>query len=65
MKFDITKALKDWVKSKSRNKGLEVWVESVEPGKLSARVARKTRFIKPDSNKVTQRPALVVYFKKK
>ena len=65
MKFDITKAFKDWVRSKNTNKGIEVWVESIETGKVSARVARKVKFIKPDSNKLSQRPALVVYFKKR
>ncbi|ELU12930.1 hypothetical protein CAPTEDRAFT_198732 [Capitella teleta] len=41
MSFDITVAVKAWLENPSANKGLEVWIESVAPGKFASRVARK------------------------
>ena len=63
--FDVSSALRDWVTSRNYNRGVEVWVESLQLGKWAARVARRVRFVKPNSRRDRHRPSLVVYFRHK
>ena len=61
--FDVTSAVQRWAKDAESNRGLEVWVESVESGKMAARVARKTKFVKTRQNKDNgDNPTLVIYY---
>ena len=61
MKFDVTETVKAWSQRSDTNNGLDVWVESYEPGKRAARVARMVQFVQQHSQRnPRRRPRLVV-----
>ncbi|CAD5123285.1 DgyrCDS11644 [Dimorphilus gyrociliatus] len=62
--FDITRALKKWIRKPSSNLGLELWVEGTTVDKKSEKTVRKTNVVCQNLENPTRRdPVLFVYHK--
>ena len=60
--LDVTSAVSQWATNTDLNLGLEVWIESAHSGRHGVRWARKTKFVRSNSDSTAKLPELVIRF---